>query len=163
MSSDAQSLSADVPGVGLPADPALTRFTFDGEDLTALPGQSLGAALLAAGHRSWRTTRFEGRPRGLFCGIGICFDCLVSVNGRPNVRACLAPTRDGDVVTTQQGPGTYDMDIAAGPADVTPQGPGPMTSDTSPAVLTAQQDPGPMTPQTGPADVLTTQQGTHDA
>ncbi|MGA4900742.1 2Fe-2S iron-sulfur cluster-binding protein [Streptomyces griseoincarnatus] len=39
--------------------------------------------LWAAGVTSWRTTRDGGRPRGVFCGIGVCFDCLVTVNGRP--------------------------------------------------------------------------------
>ncbi|MFD2351610.1 2Fe-2S iron-sulfur cluster-binding protein [Nonomuraea ferruginea] len=41
-----------------------------------------------------------GRPRGLFCGIGVCFDCLISVNGGPVERACLAEARPGDEVTT---------------------------------------------------------------
>ena len=80
-------------------------FTFDGEPMTARDGQSVGAALLAAGVRSWRTTRIGGRPRGLFCGIGVCFDCLVTVNGEPNVRACLAPVAEGDDVRTQRGDG----------------------------------------------------------
>ncbi|MEV5000631.1 (2Fe-2S)-binding protein [Nocardioides sp. LML1-1-1.1] len=74
------------------------RLTFDGRALPAEPGQSVGAALTAAGIRSWRTTRIEGRPRGLFCGIGVCFDCLVTVDGRPNQRACLTPVRDGMVL-----------------------------------------------------------------
>jgi predicted molibdopterin-dependent oxidoreductase YjgC len=81
------------------------RFTFDGDPMTALPGQSVGAALLAGGVRTLRTTRVEGRPRGMFCGIGVCFDCLVTVNGRPNVRACLAPVGEGDDVRTQRGDG----------------------------------------------------------
>ena len=69
--------------------------TFDGAPLRARPGQSVGAALTDAGIRSWRTTRHEGRPRGLFCGIGVCFDCLLVVDGVPNQRACLVPARDG--------------------------------------------------------------------
>lgn len=72
--------------------------TFDGRPIPVVPGQTIGAALTAAGIRSWRTTRLAGRPRGLFCGIGICFDCLVTVNGRPSVRACLIEARPGDVV-----------------------------------------------------------------
>jgi predicted molibdopterin-dependent oxidoreductase YjgC len=80
-------------------------FSFDGRPMTADPGQTVGGALLAAGVRSWRTTRFGGKPRGLFCGIGVCFDCLVTVNGEPNVRACLARVADGDVVVTQVGDG----------------------------------------------------------
>ncbi|NGN91324.1 (2Fe-2S)-binding protein [Nocardioides sp. KC13] len=69
--------------------------TFDGVAITAAAGQSVGAALTDAGIRSWRSTRRGGRPRGLFCGIGVCFDCLVTVDGRPNQRACLVPVRDG--------------------------------------------------------------------
>lgn len=80
-------------------------FTFDGRTLTALPGQTLAAALWATGILSWRTTRGGGAPRGAFCGIGSCYDCLATVNGRPNQRACLVPVRPGDVVTTQEGTG----------------------------------------------------------
>jgi predicted molibdopterin-dependent oxidoreductase YjgC len=79
--------------------------TFDGEPLPSRAGQSIAAVLLAAGIRSWRTTRTNGRPRGLFCGIGACFDCLVTVNGEPSVRACLAEATPGDVITTQHGDG----------------------------------------------------------
>ncbi|MEU0571372.1 2Fe-2S iron-sulfur cluster-binding protein [Nonomuraea sp. NPDC005983] len=53
------------------------------------------------------TDRFGGRPRGLFCGIGVCFDCLVTVNGRPPERACLLEAEPGDAVTTapvKEGP-----------------------------------------------------------
>ncbi|MGV9297288.1 MULTISPECIES: (2Fe-2S)-binding protein [Amycolatopsis] len=72
--------------------------TFDGQPLTASPGQSVGAALTNAGVRSWRTTRRGGRPRGLFCGIGVCFDCLITVDDVADQRACLVPVRDGMVV-----------------------------------------------------------------
>ena len=67
---------------------------------TAYEGETIGGALLAAGQRSWRHTR-HGHPRGLFCGIGACFDCLVTVNGTPNVRACVTPVTEGMVVQTQ--------------------------------------------------------------
>jgi predicted molibdopterin-dependent oxidoreductase YjgC len=76
------------------------EITVDGRPVPVTPGQTIGAALHAAGIRAWRTTRFGGRPRGLFCGIGVCFDCLVSVNGRPAERACLTEARPGDEVTT---------------------------------------------------------------
>jgi hypothetical protein len=78
---------------------------FDGRPLPAAPGQSVAAALWAAGVRSWRTTRDGGSPRGLFCGIGICFDCLITVDGVPNQRACLIPARPEMTVTTQLGTG----------------------------------------------------------
>jgi D-hydroxyproline dehydrogenase subunit gamma len=80
-------------------------FTFDGRPMTAEAGQTVGAALLAAGVRSWRRTRSGGRPRGLFCGIGTCFDCLVDVNEDRAVRACLALVRDGDEVRTSASVG----------------------------------------------------------
>lgn len=77
---------------------------FDGRPVRVRAGQSVGAALLAAGVRSLRTTRFGGRPRGLFCGIGMCFDCLVVVNHQPPQRACLRTAAPGDVVTTAPEP-----------------------------------------------------------
>jgi len=83
----------------------MSTFSFDGKDIDAEPGQSIGAALLAAGYRSLRTTRHGGAPRGLFCGIGVCFDCLVVVNGQPGVRACLTEAGDGDQVEPQKGTG----------------------------------------------------------
>ncbi len=77
--------------------------TFDGRTVDCREGWTVGAALMASGIRSWRTTRHLGRPRGLFCGIGLCFDCLVTVNGRASQRACLLLARPGDVVNTQRG------------------------------------------------------------
>jgi hypothetical protein len=74
------------------------EITFDGRPLRVAAGQTVGAALVAAGIRSWRRTRVAGRPRGLFCGIGVCFDCLVTVNDRPDLRACLVEARPGDIV-----------------------------------------------------------------
>ncbi|WP_369138029.1 (2Fe-2S)-binding protein [Modestobacter versicolor] len=83
-------------------------FTFDGAPIAFRQGWSVGAALTAAGIRSWRTTRHEGRPRGLFCGIGVCFDCLVTVDGETSLRACLLPAAAGAAVTTQHGTGHDD-------------------------------------------------------
>ncbi|GGI99263.1 (2Fe-2S)-binding protein [Streptomyces brasiliensis] len=84
--------------------PAFT-VTFDGRTIEALPGQTVAAALWAAGVTAWRSTRGAGRPRGVFCGIGMCFDCLVTVNDLPNQRACLVPVRPGDTIRTQEGTG----------------------------------------------------------
>ncbi|OXM55670.1 proline dehydrogenase [Amycolatopsis thailandensis] len=76
------------------------RITIDGETLTGIDGQSVAGVLLAAGRISWRTTR-SGAPRGVFCGIGACFDCLLTVNDVPDVRACRRPAVDGDEIRTQ--------------------------------------------------------------
>lgn len=73
--------------------------TVDGVPVTAYVGETIAGALLASGWRAWRHTR-RGEPRGLFCGIGLCFDCLVTVDGAPNVRACLTPVAAGMVVET---------------------------------------------------------------
>ncbi|MEV5410579.1 (2Fe-2S)-binding protein [Thermopolyspora sp. NPDC052614] len=72
----------------------------DGRPVPVVPGQSIAAAMHAAGIRAWRVTRFDGRPRGLFCGIGVCFDCLITLNGVPSLRACVIEARPGDEVTT---------------------------------------------------------------
>lgn len=85
-------------------------FTFDGTPIPAEPGQSIGAALIAAGHRSWRRTRVDAAPRGIFCGIGICFDCLITVDGVANRRACLVEAVEGAQVTTQEGAGRAELE-----------------------------------------------------
>jgi hypothetical protein len=75
----------------------------DGEPVPARFGQTIAAALIASGRLSWRTTRVRGEPRGLFCGIGACFDCLVTLNGQPSTRACLVTARPGDAVSSARG------------------------------------------------------------
>jgi hypothetical protein len=87
-----------------PAPIRAVNFLVDGESLAAVEGQTIAGALLATGRLAWRTTSAEGRPRGVFCGIGVCFDCLVVVNGLRDVRACQRRVIDGDVVTTQYDP-----------------------------------------------------------
>lgn len=88
---------------------AAFEITVDGDVVQAYPDDSLAAAMIRAGRTSWRTTRFAAAPRGLFCGIGACYDCLVTVNGVVSVRACLDPARPGDVVTSQEGAGRADL------------------------------------------------------
>ncbi|WP_157247606.1 (2Fe-2S)-binding protein [Nonomuraea typhae] len=88
------------PGHSTAAEHGVFEIFVDGRPVPVTAGQTVGAALHAAGIRSWRTTRFGGRPRGLFCGIGVCFDCLIVVNGRPAERACRLEARPGDEVST---------------------------------------------------------------
>lgn len=82
---------------------------FDGTPIAVRPGQTIGAALSAAGIVSWRTTRRDRAPRGLFCGIGVCFDCLVTVDGARTQRACLVEARDGQVVQTSDPDRPLDL------------------------------------------------------
>jgi predicted molibdopterin-dependent oxidoreductase YjgC len=77
----------------------------DGRPLAAFQGESVAAALLASGRRSFRLSAHRGEPRGLFCGIGICYECLLIIDGIPNQRACMTPARPGMNVQTQAGRG----------------------------------------------------------
>lgn len=74
--------------------------TFEGGLLEAFDGETVAAALTAAGIVDMRRTQND-RPRGIFCGMGVCFDCLVSVDGRPSQRACLTKVRDGMRIARQ--------------------------------------------------------------
>ena len=64
------------------------RFTFEGKPLEGRHGESLAAALVSAGIVAFRETR-GGEMRGMFCGMGVCQDCLIEVDGKPNQRACM--------------------------------------------------------------------------
>ena len=77
---------------------------FGERTIPAWPGESVAAALLAAGVRAWRTAE-DGSPRGLFCGIGVCWECRCIIDGRPNSRACQTEARPGLSVRWQVGPG----------------------------------------------------------
>ena len=67
----------------------------NGQPLITDAARSVAAVLLEARGPRLRTTARAGEPRGMFCGMGICFDCLVTVDGRSGVRACMTPVREG--------------------------------------------------------------------
>jgi D-hydroxyproline dehydrogenase subunit alpha len=75
---------------------AISRFDIDvdGRAVSAEPGQTVAAALIGAGIAVFRRTP-TGAPRGIFCGMGVCFDCLVTVDGLAGQRACMTPARPG--------------------------------------------------------------------
>ena len=73
---------------------------YDGRPLTAYPGQTIAEVLLAAGIRDFRNSP-GGSPRGFFCGMGVCFECRMIVDGRPNVRTCMTPATAGCRVAHQ--------------------------------------------------------------
>jgi D-hydroxyproline dehydrogenase subunit gamma len=79
-------------------------FTFDGTPVLASEGDSVAAALVAAGIRACRTTPVSGAPRGPYCMMGVCFECLVRIDGVGNRQGCLVPAREGMKVETQIGP-----------------------------------------------------------
>jgi len=92
--------------------------TIDGRPATACEGDTVAAALLAAGIDACRTTPVSGAPRGPYCLMGVCFDCLAVIDGRPNQQACLVPVREGMRIERQQGPAMLGPDPGA--AEVAP-------------------------------------------
>jgi D-hydroxyproline dehydrogenase subunit gamma len=76
------------------------EISIDGEALRGIAGQTLAGILISNGTSAWRTDS-AGRPRGLFCAIGSCFECLATVNGETDVRLCRRRARSGDAVTRQ--------------------------------------------------------------
>jgi D-hydroxyproline dehydrogenase subunit gamma len=90
---DAEALAAAVPVV------------IDGEPFVARAGDSVAAALIAAGRPAFRTTPVSGVPRGPYCLMGVCFDCLVTVDDRPDQRGCLIAVAPGMRIDTQRGTG----------------------------------------------------------
>ena len=85
------------------AEAATLTIWFDGRAIPARPGDSVAVALLAAGVTATRTTPASGAPRGPYCMMGACFECLATVDGRPNVQTCMTPVRDGLRVEAQDG------------------------------------------------------------
>ncbi len=75
----------------------------DGEKIFAYEGETIGAALMAAGRRTFRYTNKYEQPRGLYCGIGLCQECRMVINGVPNTQACQTFATPGCQVETQQG------------------------------------------------------------
>lgn len=78
-------------------------FFFDGKELRGFEGEPIAAALKAEGVMVHRYTKKEHTPRGIFCAIGRCTDCVMIVDGKPNVRTCVTPLKEGMKVQTQDG------------------------------------------------------------
>ena len=81
----------------------LVTFTLDGKEMTGYEGEPIAAALRAAGVMVHRHNLKKNEPRGIFCAIGRCTDCVMIVDGEPNVRTCVTPLRAGMKVQTQYG------------------------------------------------------------
>jgi 2Fe-2S iron-sulfur cluster binding domain len=103
--------SGDLGATRIPAHPILgdlpqrprIEFTFDGAVVGGRQGEPIAAALFAAGYRVLRTMPRFGDARGGYCMVGRCTDCMVVVNGIPNVPACLTPVTAGLDVRIQLG------------------------------------------------------------
>ena len=85
------------------ADASTVSITVEGNDVKAAAGDSVAAALLAAGFDHCRTTPVSGAPRAPYCMMGVCFECLVIIDGIGNRQGCLVPVREGMRVELQRG------------------------------------------------------------
>ncbi|PZU92730.1 MAG: (2Fe-2S)-binding protein [Chelatococcus sp.] len=85
------------------APAAALNFTFDGRAMAGRAGDTVAAALLANGVTTCRETPVSGAPRAPYCLMGVCFECLVVIDGVGNRQGCLVPLADGMTIETQHG------------------------------------------------------------
>ena len=88
----------------LPDAGGVIAFDFEGRTFEARAGDTVAAALLANGILVFRTTPVSGAPRGPWCLIGNCHECLVEIDGEPNHQACMVEVHTGMRVRRQHGP-----------------------------------------------------------
>ena len=81
------------------------RFIFNGQEAEGYEGDTIAAALHAAGVKVLGRSLFLHRPRGFYCAIGNCSSCLMTVDGKANVKTCVTDLEEGMVVETQEGKG----------------------------------------------------------
>lgn len=93
-----------------PASPV--TIVVDGGVVVAEQGDSVSTVLLCAGVVSFRKTAVTGARRSAYCGMGVCFDCLVTIDGVGNRQACLTPVREGMIVTTGAGRRTLLQEVS---------------------------------------------------
>lgn len=93
---------AQHPILGEPQKGPLVQFEYDGKLLDGYENEPIAVALRAHGVMAHRHTH-KGSPRGIFCAIGRCTDCVMIVDGKPNIRTCVTPLRGGMQVKTQYG------------------------------------------------------------
>jgi D-hydroxyproline dehydrogenase subunit gamma len=84
-------------------DGKTVSLTIEGRRVDARVGDTLAAALLAAGFDHCRMTAITGAPRAPYCMMGVCFDCLVTIDGVGNRQSCLIPVREGMRIELQRG------------------------------------------------------------
>ena len=77
------------------------KFWFEGKSIQAHEGESVAAALLAYGVVYLRTNLVSGEVRAPYCWMGVCFECLLEIDGQPNQQSCLIPVKEGMRVRRQ--------------------------------------------------------------
>lgn len=104
------------PVLGKLEERKVIQFTFDGKQFSGCEGDTVASALWANGVKKLRVHEESGQPRGLYCNIGHCFECRVTVNGQPGVRACLTKIEENMVIESgkqlptplkKKGPGDH--------------------------------------------------------
>ena len=98
------------PVLGPLEETEMVTITVDGEPMQARAGEMIAAALTASGKPYFRKTVKKHEPRSIYCGIGRCTDCVMTVNGIPNIRTCVTPVEDGMVIETQIGYGVWKQE-----------------------------------------------------
>lgn len=86
------------------APEATVAVTVEGHTVRVPTGATAAAAFLLAGLRSIRETPARGSPRGPYCLMGICYDCLAEIDGVPNRQACMVTVAEGMRIERQHGP-----------------------------------------------------------
>jgi len=95
------------PILGKMEEKKKVKIYVDNKEMEAYEGEMVASALLANGKKVFRLTKKEKRPRGIFCAIGRCTDCVMIVNGIPNIRTCITPVQEGMEIETQKGCGEW--------------------------------------------------------
>lgn len=92
-------------------DGKVVKITIDGEAVDARAGESVAAAVLAHAYGATRTTPVTGAPRAPYCMMGVCFECLMEIDGEPNRQGCMVRVEEGMTVKRQHG--ARDMERAS--------------------------------------------------
>ncbi len=81
------------------------QVSVDGKVVEAYAGETVAAVLLASGIETFHYDEAAHLPRTLLCGMGVCFNCLTTIDGIPNLRACVTPVTEGMVIETGRAAG----------------------------------------------------------
>ena len=77
------------------------KILFEGSSLDAVEGQTVAAALLSEGHLFFRNSEISGQPRAPYCMMGVCYECMLEIDGQSNQQSCLIPVREGMKIRRQ--------------------------------------------------------------
>ena len=77
------------------------KILFEGSSLDVVEGQTVAAALLSEGHLFFRNSVISGQPRAPYCMMGVCYECMLEIDGQSSQQACLIPVREGMKIRRQ--------------------------------------------------------------